>query len=114
MTPPIPMLQPGDESGCFVLRIKAVPGARSDQIAGVLALPDGERLKVRIAAPSEDGAANKAICRLIARTLGVRTYTVTLLSGTTSTEKAVGISGLGAGNAARLDEETIRERLLRG
>jgi hypothetical protein len=100
------------EDGVVVLRIKAVPGARRSQIVGVLAMPDGERLKVRIAAPPEDGEANKAICRLIAETLGARTSTVKILTGATSAEKTVGISGLGAGHAAGLDEVAIRERIM--
>src|SRR5688500_13727470 len=38
------------------IRLKAVPGARRSQIAGVL----GDRLKLRIAAPPADGQANRA------------------------------------------------------
>ncbi len=69
----------------IVIRVKAVPGARADQIVGLL----GDRLKVRVAAPPEDGRANDAICQLIARTLGVAVRSVTLISGHSSPLKSV-------------------------
>lgn len=74
------------------LWIKAVPGASRDQIVGAL----GERLKVRISAPAEDGRANKAICELIAKTLKIKVSLVTIESGQTSREKIVRIEGLSA------------------
>ena len=57
-----------DTPGAWLLPIKAVPGARRNTIVG----PLGTRLKVRIAAPPEDGKANRAIRRLIADALGLR------------------------------------------
>jgi len=51
-----------------LIAVKAVPGAARDEIAGLL----GERLKVRVAAPPEDGKANEAICRVLAAALGLR------------------------------------------
>ncbi len=47
--------------------VKAVPGASRNEIAGVV----GDRLKIRISAPPEGGKANKAICKLLASSLGV-------------------------------------------
>lgn len=73
--------------------IKAVPGARRDQIAGML----GDRLKVRVAAPPEDGRANAAICRTIASALGIKERDVRILSGHTHPEKTVAIDGLADG-----------------
>lgn len=69
--------------------IKAVPGASRDQLAGAL----GDRLKVRISAPPEGGKANKAICALIANTLGVSKSSVEIISGHTNPEKRVRIIG---------------------
>lgn len=74
----------------WLLPIKAVPGARADAIVG----PLGDRLKIRISAPPEGGKANKAICGLIARALGVRPGAVTVIRGTTSPEKTIRISGV--------------------
>ncbi len=72
------------------LDIKAVPGARRDEIAGWL----GDRLKIRISAPPEGGKANKAICALLAETLGLRRRDISIVSGSTSPEKTVEIVGL--------------------
>lgn len=47
------------------LRIKAIPGARRSGTAGLI----GNRLKVKVNAPPENGKANEAICRLIASKL---------------------------------------------
>ncbi len=74
--------------GGAVIRVKAVPGASRDQIAGVL----GDRLKVKVAAPPEGGKANKAICALIAKALGVKTAQVEIVSGATNPEKIVRIT----------------------
>lgn len=79
-----------------LLHIKAVPGAKRDEIAG----PLGDRLKVRISAPPEDGRANKAICALIAKALGLRPAAVTLIRGQTNPEKTLRINGLSAHAAA--------------
>lgn len=72
-----------------LLHIKAVPGASRDQVAGVV----GDRLKVRISAPPEGGKANKAICRLLAKALGMKAKDVTIVSGQTSPEKVIRIAG---------------------
>lgn len=71
--------------GSVLIRVKAVPGASRDQIAGLL----GDRLKVKVAAPPEGGKANKAICGLIAKELGVKPSQVEVVSGMTSAEKIV-------------------------
>jgi uncharacterized protein (TIGR00251 family) len=46
----------------LTLTIKVAPNARKDEIVGLV----GQRLKVRVSAPPEEGKANKAICNLIA------------------------------------------------
>lgn len=71
------------------LDVKVVPGARRDQIAG----PLGDRLKVRVSAPPEDGRANKAVCGLIAGVLGLRASEVTVIAGPASPEKTLRIAG---------------------
>ncbi len=76
--------------GHVTILIKAVPGSRRDQIAGML----GDRLKVRVAAPPEDGRANAAISRTIANALGIKERDVRIISGHTHPEKTVAIGGL--------------------
>lgn len=74
------------------LDVKVVPGARRDEIAG----PLGDRLKIRVAAPPEDGRANKSVCALVAKALGVRASDVTVIAGPASAEKTLRIAGRSA------------------
>ena len=85
-----------DVPGGVRIAIKAVPGASRDQIAG----PLGERLKVKVAAAPEDGKANDAICRLLARTLGLAPRSVEVESGHTRPEKLIVAKGITAAQAA--------------
>ena len=68
-----------------LIRVKAVPGASRQEIAG----PLGDRLKVRVSAPPEGGRANKAVCVLIARALGVKPKQVSIEAGRSSARKTV-------------------------
>lgn len=81
-----------DEMGNVLIAVKAVPGASRDEVAGAL----GDRLKVRVSAAAEDGKANKAICALIAETLGVARKRVRVVAGMSSAEKTVLVEGMGA------------------
>lgn len=74
------------------LRVKAVPGASRDAVAGML----GDRVKVRTSAAPEGGKANKAIIKLLAKSLGIKPAQVTLISGQTNPEKMFAISSLDA------------------
>lgn len=74
-----------------LISVKAVPGAKRDEIAGML----GERVKVRVSAPPEGGKANAAICALIAGVLGVKKGAVRIERGAASAEKTVRVIGLG-------------------
>lgn len=80
---------PGNGTG-VIIRVKAVPGARRTRVAGAL----GDRLKVQVAAPPEDGRANSAICQLLAELLGVRPGAVMVNAGMTSPQKTLHITGI--------------------
>jgi uncharacterized protein len=82
------MIRGDGEGGCLI-DLKVVPGARRDGIVG----PLGDRLKVRVAAPPEDGKANRAVCELLASALGLRRQDVTIVAGETSPEKTARIAG---------------------
>ena len=79
-----------EPSGSILIRLKAVPGAKRDQVSGVL----GDRLKVRVSAPPEGGKANKAICALLAAALGIKPRDVEIVGGQTSPEKLARVSGV--------------------
>lgn len=80
-----------------LLNIKAVPGAKRSEIAGVL----GDRLKVRVAAPPEDGKANAAIAELLAKVFKVRTRDVEIIRGHSNPEKTVRIRGMTVAQATK-------------
>ena len=82
----------GEHAQKVTLRIKAVPGASRDGIAGML----GDRVKIRISAAPEGGKANKAIIKLLARSLNIKPTQLTLVSGHTNPEKVLGIESLSA------------------
>lgn len=84
-----------DGAEATIIRVKAVPGARRDEIAG----PLGDRLKVRVAAPPEGGKANLAIAALLAGALGVRERDAKVISGLASAEKSVRVLGVSADQA---------------
>ena len=92
------------EDGADVLiKIKAVPGASRNEIAGTI----GDRLKVRVSAPPEGGKANKAICALIARALDVKPRQVTVDQGATSATKTIRVIGCSAATVrAKLTAES--------
>lgn len=87
----------GVADGC-VLRVKVVPGASRDRIAGVL----GDALKVATMAPPEKGKANAAVGRILARALGLDARSVTLVAGPTSPHKEFLIPGLSPEAVRRL------------
>lgn len=69
----------------LVLRVQ--PGARRDEFAGRY----GERIKLRIAAPANDGRANRRLLRFLAGEFGVTPASVRLLSGVRGRDKRVRI-----------------------
>jgi uncharacterized protein len=66
------------------------PGASRTELAGV---HDGA-IKIRVAAPPVDGAANRALIDFIARQLGIAKRSVRLVSGETRRRKILEIDGL--------------------
>jgi len=79
------------------LRLKVVPGASRDRVAG----PLGERLKVQVRQVPEGGRANAAVCRLLAGALGVRASDLEVVAGRGRPEKTVLVRGLSAEETAR-------------
>jgi uncharacterized protein YggU (UPF0235/DUF167 family) len=73
------------------LRVRLTPRAGADRVDGVA---DGV-LRVRVAAAPVDGAANEALCRLIAREIALPRTSIRIASGATSRVKVVEIDGAG-------------------
>ncbi len=72
------------------LRIKAVPGASRSRVMGLL----GDRLKIAVASPPEAGKANKALCKLLAKTFGLSSRDVAVVAGMTCPLKTVLLTGI--------------------
>ncbi len=89
------------------LRLRVVPGARASRLVG----RHGGAWKVQVRAAPERGAANEAVVRLLAETLGVGRADVLLVSGHGSRDKIVELTGIDAEEADRrltTAEEAIR------
>ncbi len=82
---------PGDAPSSE-LDVQVVPRASRSRIVG----PHDGRLKIQLAAPPVDGAANEALVDLLAETLEVPRGAVQVLRGATGKRKTLRIAGLGA------------------
>ena len=91
------MILSATDAGHVLIRVKAVPGASRDTLAGVL----GDRLKIRVGAPPEGGKANRAIAALLAGAMGVKERDVEVVSGLTNPEKLVLVRGIALETARR-------------
>jgi len=69
----------------FAVRVQ--PGGRRDAVVGV----HGDLLKVTVTAPPEKGKANDAVCRLLAKEMGIRPSAVQVVRGHTSRRKEVAV-----------------------
>jgi uncharacterized protein (TIGR00251 family) len=80
-----------------ILRVKVQPRASRDEVTGV----HGDALKVRIAAPPVEGAANIRLVMVLAKKLGVSRGQLELRTGSTSRLKAIAIQGISAAEVRR-------------
>jgi uncharacterized protein YggU (UPF0235/DUF167 family) len=76
------------------LYVRLTPKSSKDELDGVEASADGKiYLKARVRAVPEKGAANTALEKLVAKSLGVPATTVQVVAGGTARLKTVRISG---------------------
>ncbi|HXD45734.1 MAG TPA: DUF167 family protein [Pseudolabrys sp.] len=81
-------------AGAVTLTVRLTPKGGRDAIDGVETLADGRSvLKARVRAAPSEGEANEALCRLIARSLGVPPRDVSLTSGATARIKRLAVTG---------------------
>jgi uncharacterized protein len=74
--------------------IRLTPRARADRIAGMAAAAGGGRVvRVSVTAPAEDGRANEALLRLLAREWRVPRRALAIVAGAASRQKTVHIKG---------------------
>jgi uncharacterized protein (TIGR00251 family) len=73
----------------FLLQVHAQPGAKQSAFAGL----HGDALKIRLAAPAQDGRANAELRRFLAKEFAVAQSAVLLLSGESARTKRLRIIG---------------------
>lgn len=73
------------------LRVLLSPRANKNAVVGM----QGEDVKIKIAAPPVDGAANAALVKFLAKTLRLPADDITVVAGQTGRRKIVKIEGLG-------------------
>jgi uncharacterized protein len=98
MTP----LRIGRRGNSIRFNVRVQPRAARSEIAGV----HGDAIKVRLAAPPVDGAANVALVELLAEALGVARGAVRVVTGATSRGKVVEVDGVDVENIRRLARES--------
>ena len=79
-------------SSSIRIAVYVQPNAKRTEIAG----RHGSDLKIRVAAPPIDQAANEALLAFVAQRLGVRQRHVRVISGATSRRKVLEIEGITA------------------
>jgi uncharacterized protein (TIGR00251 family) len=75
----------------LTLTILVQPRASRSEIVG----PHGDALKVRLAAPPVDGAANEELVRLLAKEYGVPKSAIAIVAGLSARRKTVRVRGAG-------------------
>ena len=85
--------------------MRLTPKGGRDAIDGIDVLSDGRSvLKARVRAAPSEGEANEALCKLIAKALGVPPRDVTLVAGATARIKRLIVSGDGPTLIAALEK----------
>ncbi len=84
------MIQFTEKDGNLIFNVRVVPRASKSEIVGDL---DGA-LKIRIASPPVDGAANAELIKVLSKKLNVAKNAVEIVGGQTSKQKQIRISGI--------------------
>jgi len=85
---PSPVFVIWQVDGCL-LDLAVVPNARRTEVIG----RHDQALRVRLAAPPVDGAANEALQRWLADALGLPKHRITLVRGQSSRRKRLHVAG---------------------
>jgi hypothetical protein len=92
-------------AGGISVTVRLTPKGGRDAIDGIDTLSDGRAvLKARVRAAPSEGEANDALCRLIAKAIGVPPRDVSLIAGATARIKRLAISGDGPTLMAALEK----------
>ena len=87
-----------EEACALTFAVRVVPRASKSALAG----EQGGALKVRVAAPPVEGAANEELSSFLAKAFGVAARDFEILSGHASKTKRVRVRGVKASDLSRL------------
>ena len=91
------------------LHVRLTPKSSADAVEGIATSADGRsHVKARVRAVPEKGAANAALEKLLARTLGVPASAVAVVAGGTARLKTVRIAGDPAALARTVEDLAAR------
>ena len=91
--------------GAVVLRLHVHPGAGRTAVVG----RHGDALKVKVAAPPEQGRANAACAELVAELAGVAAADVELTGGGASRSKRFRLTGVDPEELTRRIDQAVEE-----
>jgi uncharacterized protein YggU (UPF0235/DUF167 family) len=77
----------------ITIMVKVHPKSRRPGLKGTRASEAGERLQISVTEAVEDGKANRAVCDLVAGVLGEPRSSVRIVTGATSREKLLAVTG---------------------
>jgi uncharacterized protein len=77
------------KEGSVTLTLHIQPGAKRTEVAGL----HGDALKIRVAAPPVEGAANAALLNFLKKAFAVPAAQITLKHGATGRHKVIEIAG---------------------
>lgn len=93
-------------AGAVEVDVSVVPRASRSRVVGTL----GDRIKVQLAAPPVDGAANTELVALLADVIGVPSRSIAIVRGQTHKRKTVRITGIDAAALRELIEQAAAPR----
>ena len=97
------MIKLAAKDGWVTFAVRVQPRAPKSGVAGEV---DGV-LKIRLAAPPVEGQANEELIRLLAELFDAPRRRIAILSGQTSKNKVVGVSGISIDEASRILAEVL-------
>jgi uncharacterized protein (TIGR00251 family) len=74
------------------ITVKVQPRARKTEVAGIM---DDGTIRIRVAAPPVEGAANKALIEFLAKILDIPGKQIDIVAGESSERKLISLVGIG-------------------
>lgn len=92
------MIDIAEVDGDAVFSVKAVPRASRTALAG-----EAEGMvRIRLAAPPVDGAANEELVKFLSKLFGLPRSAISIISGEASRTKRIRVQGVSAAEAGRI------------